>query len=241
MQTPPEILDKAFKRASAHIAEPIVSDPDIVNRIELVVRNTRNRACVRLLLACLLAKIHKPEIDIRKPYTEIRDPDAYSGRTYDEKYISPFIAEYDLPCNPTTAFLTPALRNRNMALTPEVELEGRPKELYKNMLHLLADVHTNRSSAVDLLAETIRCLLILKKERKQRMQTLLAGLKSSKDVIPLSAEAIVTLIQQHLNCRGSSRLPVLVVAAAYQAAEKHLGERILPLQAQLLLMSRQER
>lgn len=63
------------------------------------------------------------------------------------------------------------------------------------------------------------------------MQTLLAGLKSSEDMTPLSAEAIVTLIQQHLNCRGSSRLPVLVVAAAYQAAEKHLGERVLPLQA----------
>ncbi len=231
MQEPPEILRNAFKRASEQIAEPIVSDSDIAKRIELVVRNIRNRACVRLLLACLLARIHKPELDIRKPYTEIRDSDAYSGRTYDERYVSPFIAEYYLPCNPTTAFLTPALRNRNVTLTPDVELEGRPKELYKSVLQLLADVYTKRVSAEDLLAETIRCLLIFKDERKQRMQTLLAGLKSSEDMIPLSAEAIVTLIQQHLNCRGSSRLPVLIVDAAYQAAERHLGERVLPLQA----------
>ena len=34
-----------------------------------------------------------------------------------------------------------------------------------------------------------------------------------------------------MKCRGSSRLPVLVVAAAYQSASQHLGEQILPLQA----------
>lgn len=232
MVTPPEkILDIAFKRASAHIAEQAIEDSEVIQRVELVCRNLQNRACIRLLLACLLAKIHNPEVDIRKPYTEIRDSDSYSGRTYDERYISPLIAEYNLPCNPTTAFLTPALRNRNIALTPDVELEGRPKELYKNVLQLLTDVHTNRVSAENLIVETIRCLLIFRSEKQQRMQSLLAGLKSSEAVIPLSAEAIVTLIQQHLNCRGSSRLPVLVVAAAYQAAEKHLGEQVLPLQA----------
>ena len=55
--------------------------------------------------------------------------------------------------------------------------------------------------------------------------------RSSRDTISLSTEAIVTLIQQHLNCKGASRLPVLVVAAAYQAASKYLGEQILPLES----------
>jgi len=230
MQNPPEILDIAFKRALAQIGETIVKEPEIVGRVELVCKNIQNRACIRLLLACLLAKIHKQEVDIRKPYTEIGSPDSYSGRTYDEKYIAPLIANYDLPCNPTTAFLTPAFRNRNITLTPEVELEGRPKEVYRNVLQLLTDVHTNRVGAEDLLAETIKCLLNFRNERKQRIQALLAGLKPSEELL-LSAEDIVTLIQQHLSCRGSSRLPVLIVAAAYHAAEKHLGERILPLQA----------
>ncbi|GET36892.1 hypothetical protein [Microseira wollei] len=63
------------------------------------------------------------------------------------------------------------------------------------------------------------------------MQTLLAGLQSREDAIPLSAEAIVSLIEQHMKCRGSSRLPVLVVAAAYQSASERLGEQILPLQS----------
>lgn len=229
MRTPEEILDIAFKRASAHIAEPSVSDFDIASRVEFVCRNIRNRACVRLLLACLLAKIHKPEVDIRKPYTEIGSSDSYSGRTYDEGYIEPFITKHDLPCNPTTAFLTPALRNRNITLTPDTNLEGRPRELYQSTLQLLTDVHTNRVSPQELLMETMRVLLIFRNERQQRIDSLLIGLKSQEDVIPLSAEAIVTLIQQHLSCRGASRLPVLIVAAAYQAAEEHLGERVLPL------------
>jgi len=41
----------------------------------------------------------------------------------------------------------------------------------------------------------------------------------------------VKLIEQHLACKHSSRLPVLVVAAAYRAAADKLGERALPLQA----------
>lgn len=231
MANPREILDIAFKRASAHIAEPIVKDPNIRNRLIAVCRNIKNRACVRLLLSALLAKLDRPEVDIRKPYTEIGSADAYSGRTYDERYITDFIREHRLPCNLTTAFLTPALRNRNIPLTPDVDLEGRPKEIYIQTLQLLADVHEGRISPEDLLAETIRELLIFRNEREQRMEEMRAELKgaSAEDAIPLSAEAIVTLMEQHLACPRSSRLPVLMVAAAYRAAEKYLGERVLPL------------
>lgn len=231
MSSPSDVLAIAFETASTQLAEPIVTEHEIVSRLEYVCRNIQNRAAVRLLLACLLAKVHKPSVDIRKPYTQIGDPDCYSGRTYDEAYINAFINKHELPCNPTTAFLTPALRNRNIILTPDVNLVGRPPQLYQQVLQLLTDVHNHRVSAADLLAETVRLLLIVRNEKRQRMQTLLAGLQSREDAIPLSAEAIVGLIEQHMKCRGSSRLPVLVVAAAYQSASELLGEQILPLQS----------
>ena len=181
-------------------------------------------------MACLLAKIHRPEVDIRKPYTEIGDPDAYSGRTYDEQYLPAFISEHGLPCNSTTAFLTPALRNRNITLTPEVNLVGRPPRLYQSVLELLTDVHEGNVSAEDVFAETVRCLMKLRDEQRLRMETLLDQLQARDDGIPLSAEGIVTLIQQHLASPRSSRLLVLIVAAAYMAASANLGERVLPLQ-----------
>jgi DNA adenine methylase len=180
-------------------------------------------------MSCLLAKIHNPAVDVRKPYTEIGGADSFSGRTYDEGFITAFITEHELPCNPTTAFLTPALRNRNTALTADLNLVGRPPLLYQTILRLLDDVHTGRVLAADLLAETVRWLLIVRDEQRQRMETLLAGLRTVEGAMPLSSEAIVRLIEQHLNTRNSSRLPVLVVAAAYQAASEHLGERVLPL------------
>ena len=230
MQIPPaDILATAFRRASEDVDRPILENSEASRRIRFVCRCQENRAGVRLLMACLLAKIHEPEVDIRKPYTEIGDDDSYSGRTYDERYIRPFITEHNLPCNPTTAFLTPAFRNRNIVLTPDADLVGRPPELYQNVLQLLTDINTFTVSAQDALAEVVRCLLVLRDERQRQTEELLEQLGTCRDGVPLAAENIVTLIQQHLNCPRASRLPVLVVAAAYRAAEAHLGEQILPL------------
>lgn len=230
-KTPSEILEGAFQRASSSLDTPFIGDKEVIDRVEFVCRNLQNRAGSRLLLACLLAKVHNPSIDIRKPYTEIGDEDAYSGRTYDEAYVTTFVTQHQLPCNPTTAFLTPAFRNRNITLTLDVNLVGRPPKLYQIVLQLLDDVHARRILPEALLAEVVRWLLIIRNENRQRMATLLAGLRSSAGGIPLSAESIVGLVEQHLSLALASRLPVLVVAAAYQAASAHLGERILPLQA----------
>jgi DNA adenine methylase len=229
MNDPARILDTALTRAIAHLSQPIIYDEEVQQRIDYVCRCLRNRAGVRLLMACTLAKIDRPEIDPRKPYTEIGTSDAFSGRHYDESYITHFINEHRLPCNSTTAFLTPALRNIDRPLTTEIELVGRPRKLYTDTLQLLDDVRAGHVSAGDLLAETIRHLLILRSEQEMRMATLLAGLQNSADAVPLSSEAIVNLVGQHLNCKNSSRLPVLIVAAAYRVIGERIGERLLPI------------
>lgn len=182
-------------------------------------------------MACLLAKLHRPEVDPRKPYTEIGELDAFSGRTYDERYITAFINEHNLPCNSTTAFLTPALRNRNVMLTRNLNLVGKPPQLYKFVLELLDDVSSDRVMPEDLLAETIRWLIIDRNEKQLRLEALIQELKTTEGALPLSSEDIVNLIEKHLSLKGTSRLPVLVVASAYQAAQEYLGEKILALQS----------
>ena len=179
---------------------------------------------VRLILACSLAKTHRPTVDIRKPYTEIADSDAYSGRSYDEGYVTTFVQDHGLPCNPTTAFLTPALRNRNTTLLPSTDLVGRTPELYQAALQLLTDIQEEIISAEDVLAESVRSLLIKKHVREEQISSLMAGLRTPGEGIPLSSEGIVNLLEQHLRSPGSSRLPVLAVAAAYEAAGARLGE-----------------
>ena len=229
--TPKQVLDDALRQAQAHLHERVIEDGAIAGRVEYVCRCASNRAGVRLLMSCLLAKIHQPHVDPRETYTEIGGSDCFSGRTYDEQYITDFSNENDLPCNPTTAFLTPALRNIDRPLTTEVVLVGRPRLLYVHTLQLLDDVFRGRVSAHDLLVETIRLLILERDANQSRMATLLEGMRGDGVGLPLSSESIVALIQQHMACKNSSRLGVLIVAAAYLAASARLGEQVRTLHA----------
>jgi hypothetical protein len=228
MAEPDQILSDALERASKDINKPIVTNDEIRFKIEQVCREPRNRACARFLMACALARIHQSTADPRKPYTEIGSEDAFSGRSYDEKYISRLIYENHLPLNPTTAFLTPAFRNLNKPLTVDVKLNGEPPHTYEMTLQLLDEIYQGRVSAEDLLTEVLRFLVLIREERKKRIEILLDGLKP-ENKLTLSSEEIVSLIEQHLKCKNSSRLPVLIAAAAYQSVKDKLKEEVLPL------------
>lgn len=231
MGNPVNILEKSLASASANLSKSSIKNKTIRTRVEYVCRQLSNRACTRLLMACMLAKLDRPEIDVRKPYIEISGKDAFSGRTYDERYITHFINNNRLPLNTTTAFLTPAFRNVDRLLTPKIELIGRPRELYRITLQILEEVYSKQVTAKAVLTEIIRILLIMRDEKLSRINALLAGLQPTEDALILSSSEIVTLIDQHLKCRNSSRLPVLVVAAAYQSVGKRIGEYVLPLKS----------
>lgn len=230
---PEQLLDAVLERAKTLGNSPAVRDKGIRDRIDFVCRCLRNRAGVRLLMSCMLAKLHRPEVDPRKPYTEIGGNDSFSGRTYDERYLTAFINAHQLPCNPTTAFLTPALRNQDSILTTRTVVVGRPRRVYADTLQVLEDVASGRVSAEDVLTEAIRVLLIVRNEKCARMKGLIEALEQRDDSLPLPTEGIVALLEQHLACKHSSRLPVLIVAAAYECAAERLGERACALKGHL--------
>ncbi len=128
-----EILEQAYKDAEAGLLTPFVKDPDTKDRIAHAALCASNRAGARFLLAATLAKASQPQVDIRKPfiqaYPDDQKSDAYPGRNYDETYIFDFIMRHKLPCSPTTAFLTPAFRTKNIVLDLNQKLRGRPPEL----------------------------------------------------------------------------------------------------------------
>ncbi|MBT9132798.1 MAG: hypothetical protein DDT33_01327 [Firmicutes bacterium] len=227
--TPDEILNGIHERAIATLNTTVISNQTIRERVDYVCRCMSNRAGVRLLMSCLLGKLDKPNVDPRKPYTEIGGADSFSGRTYDEHHLTKFINEHRLPVNPATAFLTPTLRNIDHPLTTDRELVGRPRDLYKKTLELLEDVVKKRIAADVLFVETVRVLLLLRNEKLARIASLLGALERTEGALSLSSEAIVTLINQHLACKNASRLPVLVVVAAYEAAGTRFAENVLPL------------
>ena len=227
---PTEILEKLYLQATENLTKSFVK-PATIEKVEAVCRCNANKAPIRFLMSCLLAKIHNPKVDIRKPYTEIEGNDTYSGRFYDERFIELLVHKYKLPCNPTTAYLTPAFRNLDRILTTDLVLVGRPREVYVNALQILDAVHTKKEKPENVLREIIRFLLVIKAEDELRMEQLIADLKQTDDILPLASEEIVMLLTQHLNCKGASRLPVLIVASAYQTVKEQIGEENKPLAA----------
>src|SRR5437764_9442731 len=168
--SPASVLDLAYRRASQKIDKSLVRDRRAGSDIEFVCRCS-NQAGTRFLLACLVAKLSDPTLDIRKPYTEIGGAGIYSGRYYDEAYVAPFAFKHGLPVNPTTSFLTPAFRTNKTIIEPGVELVGRPKKLYAVIIALITAVYDGTLKAENVLAEIIHWLLIIRAERKQRVET----------------------------------------------------------------------
>jgi hypothetical protein len=95
--TPDKRLDKLLQKAQKLGNKSCVAAPKVRRRIEYVCRCLTNRAGVRLLMACMLGKLDQPKVDPRNPYTEIGTDDCFSGRTYDEQYITGFINKHALP------------------------------------------------------------------------------------------------------------------------------------------------
>jgi hypothetical protein len=222
MQEPAAILLAAYERAATTLNSPVVADDVNHKRIEDVVRDLAGRKGIRLVLAGLLAKLDQPNVDIRRPYPGI-DPDlSYSGRDYDEKYLTPFVDRLRLPST-APVFRTFPFGDLDRPLTPDAVIIKWQPRLYRSALHLLDDVGTGRVAASDALAEMIRQLLLLREEHSWRI-TLFKKAVGGVGGEPLSSEAIVTLIRQHLACRNASRLPVLVVTAAYRAVAERIGE-----------------
>src|ERR1035441_9513792 len=182
----PELILKRISKKASSAKKSQISNPKIKECIDYVCGCTSNRAGVRLLMSCLLAKLDRPEVDPRQPYTEIGGNKSFSGRTYDERYITKFISENRLPVNATTAYLTPTLRNIGRPLSTKIELVGRPKDLYQKAIQVLDAVATRAIDAESAFVEIVRLLFIMRDENLARMTSLLASLKRTAGALPLS-------------------------------------------------------
>jgi hypothetical protein len=98
--TPDAILEDCFQRAEASLQDRSTLNLEHWSRIERICLASKPRSPIRFLMSCLLAKLHNPALDPRKPYTKIGTPDSFSGRNeYDEQYVWKFAKRHRLPVN----------------------------------------------------------------------------------------------------------------------------------------------
>ena len=222
-----KLLERAYRRICQKSAQVFVANADIRNKVLSVCRGERNKAPIRYLLSALLAKVSDPQIDTRQPYPNLGER-SFPGRSIDETVVQRFIHTYQLPCNDTTAFLTPAFRTIETAITKSTFSKCRPVYVYNDMMDLLDYVEAHPKMAYNMLCQIMAVLFQMKQETETRVRQLVESMTSGKEHI-LSSEEIASLLQQHLKCKGSSRLPVLMVVAAYQSVQHLTKETNRPL------------
>jgi hypothetical protein len=92
-------------------------------------------------------------------------------------------------------------------------------------------VVTGQETADAILVDMLRLLIATRDQSLRQLESLKASLLKNADPDALSAADILTIVEQHLKCKGSSRLPVLLFAAAYDAIGSLIGETRKPLHA----------
>lgn len=194
-----------------------IDDTDIIEKVKSVCQCESNKAPIRYLLSAMLAKITNEAIDTRQPYPKL-GPKSFPGRSIDETIVQPFVHKYSLPCNDTTAFLTPAFRTIETAITKATFEKCRPSYVYYDMMDILDYIESHPKKAVIILRLIIKELLQVKKNSADKLQQMVDSLAKNKTQ-DLSSEEITNLLTQHLQCRGSSRLPVLMITAAYESVQ----------------------
>ncbi|MBO4451100.1 MAG: restriction endonuclease, SacI family [Bacteroidaceae bacterium] len=222
-----KILEKAYQHASKQPNKQFVTNSKMNALIDSICKCEGSKAPIRYLMSAMLAKIYNKSIDTRQPYPKLGNR-SFAGRTIDENIIQRFIHRYQLPCNDTTAFLTPAFRTLETAITKSSFEKCRPAFVYNNMMDILDYVEMHPTTAISILTQIIADLILIKQATENRVAQLIEGISSDQESA-LSSEEITTLLQQHLKCRGSSRLPVLMVVAAYQAVQHLTKENHKPL------------
>ncbi|HCZ36304.1 MAG TPA: DNA cytosine methyltransferase, partial [Cytophagales bacterium] len=112
---PTEFLEKIYNESMAVVGSDneIKSDLDstIANHLlEILGRSESAKAVITVILTSSVYKKLNPDQDIRNHQTSI--PNGYSGRTFDSKFITPFLKSVKFPAMAESGWLTRSLEQK---------------------------------------------------------------------------------------------------------------------------------
>lgn len=192
---------------------------------EIIQYSESAKGVLTVFITSLVYKVFHPEQDIRNHQEGIAG--GYSGRTFDSRYITPFLKKCKFPAMAESGWLTRSLEQK---VPYSLDYTGAisPPKLKTAFLSLLDEVQ-NEADCHAYLSYIFQGLVI---KRNQQQIDL------AKPAV-LSISAILNLLEQHFNASytadGASRLPVLAIYAIYQCllteAKRFDGKTLLPLES----------
>src|SRR3990172_7959205 len=159
-RTPEQILGEAFEEAKQKPVETLLArlPDDSVQKLKKIVEYAEaQKGVLGVTLTSIVYKIHQPSQDIRRH--KARLPKGYSGRSFDTKYVTPFLqAEFPHLAMSESAWLTRSLEQPHPY---DLNYPGRiqNKELKASFLGLLDQLQSKRTLARPLLLALFALLL----------------------------------------------------------------------------------
>ncbi|WP_111306833.1 hypothetical protein [Confluentibacter sediminis] len=183
----------------------------ITKHLDVILSNSESsKGVLTVILTSLVYKTLNPAQDIRNHQTSIDN--GYSGRTFDAKYITPFLKNVKFPSMAESGWLTRSLEQK---VPYDKNYSGaiRPETLKTSFLETIDFVQKGKD--LDKCLSYLMQGLIIKRNNQE--------IDLAKPLnLPIST--IIQLLTNHFNAKyiadGASRLPVLALFAAYECLMK---------------------
>jgi DNA (cytosine-5)-methyltransferase 1 len=198
----------------------------ITKHLDVILSKSESaKGVLTVILTSIVYKTLNPTQDIRNHQTSIDN--GYSGRTYDTKYITPFLKSVKFPSMAESGWLTRSLEQK---VPYDKNYSGaiRPYLLKTSFLETIDFVQKGKD--LDKCLSYLMQGLIIKRNNQE--------IDLAKP-LNLPIATIIELLTKHFNAKyasdGASRLPVLALFAAYEClmkeAKRFEGKTLLEIES----------
>lgn len=202
---------------------------------EILKRSESAKGVITVILTIAVYKNIHPNQDIRNHQTSI--PNGFSGRTFDSKYITPFLKKVKFPAMAESGWLTRSLEQK---VPYDSNYSGAISPLSLKTSFLESIDFIQKGENIDKLLSFLFQGLIIQRNAQQ--------IDLAKP-LNLPIATIIHLLTKHFDTKytaeGASRLPVLALNAAYQClvyeTKRFEGKVLLPIESHTSADSRSGR
>jgi len=193
--------------------ECLTSDSNLAQNVQLAVDNVvslseRQKGVLTVVITGLVYKHYHSEQDVR--YHQSNMENGYSGRTFDTRFITPFMRSNNFPSMAESGWLTRSLE-QNLPYDDDYPGKISGKGLKESFLLLYKKSQSSKESS-KILAYLFQQLVKKRDDSQIRLST----------PANLTVNETLNLIKKHFeydytNVAGASRLPNLAIYAAYKS------------------------
>lgn len=195
------LLAELFNKAETAFEEntPPAVNAEIQNAADRLFASS-TQAYREGLIGCGLARILDRSIDIRLPYIK-QGPNAFNGRTLDERVVNPFLHDRMIPCS-SGPYLS-SLR-RSIKLIPETAVGLRDKDGYNALLEYITAIASANETETPILVLYLLYRFVLLRD---------AAIIPLSRISRLSLEQYQSLVSRLLRIQSGGLIPVLLSVA----------------------------